>query len=135
MSEMNARPTVVLVAFYNIKALGVRYLETALRNDGFDVQTVFYKGFNSVHPSKTTTQELKLMTDRIRAANPVAVGLSVMSSMYLETVDMVIDAIRSTFPQLPVVCGGAFISMFPEHFLHRDGLDFSIRLDGERALC
>ena len=34
--------TVVLVAFYNVKALGVRYLESALTRAGYRVATVFF---------------------------------------------------------------------------------------------
>ena len=135
MEKNTSQPTVVLVAFYNTKALGVRYLETALRKGGYDVQTIFYKTFNSVHPSKTTQRELELLVERIRAADPILVGLSIMSSMYLDTVELVIDAIKNNFPQLPLVHGGAFASMFPERFLRRDGLDFSIRMDGEHPLC
>ncbi len=135
MNTEAKRPTVVLVAFYNTKALGVRYLETALRKGGYDVQTIFYKTFNSVHPSKTTQRELELLVERIRAAEPLLVGLSIMSSMYLDTVELVIDAITKHFPQLPLAHGGAFASMFPQRFLRREGLDFSIRIDGEHPLC
>ena len=127
-------PAVVLVAFYNTKALGVRYLETALKKAGYRVVTVFYKTFNSIHPSKTTQAELALLVDKIRSAQPVMVGLSVMSSMYLDTVELVIDAINSEF-DLPIVHGGAFASMFPERFLRREGRDFVIRTDGEHAIC
>ena len=129
------RPTIVLVAFYNTKALGVRYLETALKKGGYDVETIFYKSFNSVHPSKTTQAELSLLVERIRAAKPLLIGLSIMSSMYLDTVELVIDAVTKNFPDTPVVHGGAFASMFPERFLRREGLDFAIRTDGEHALC
>ena len=44
--------TIVLVGFYNIKALGVRYLESALKKNGWRVVTVFYKNFNSVRRSR-----------------------------------------------------------------------------------
>ena len=47
-----AKPTVVLVAFYNKKALGVRYLQAALERAGYAVRTVFYKDFNSVPPPR-----------------------------------------------------------------------------------
>ena len=56
---------VLLVAFYNIKAQGVRYLETALESAGYDVSCVFYKDFNSVRPKKTTEAELDLLCGRI----------------------------------------------------------------------
>ena len=49
--------TIVLVGFYNIKALAVCYLESALKN-GWRVVTVFYKNFNSVRPKPTTEKEL-----------------------------------------------------------------------------
>ena len=96
------KPVIVLVAFYNTKALGVRYLETALKQAGYGVETIFYKSVNSIHPSKTTQRELELLVERIRAAQPMLIGLSVMSSMYLDTVELVIEAVNKHF-DLPVV--------------------------------
>ena len=128
-----SKPNIMLVAFYNKKALGVRYLETALHNDGYNVHTVFYKDFNSIHPSKTTKKELELLRDEISAKQPLLIGLSVMSSMYLDTIHEVIEMIQENFT-LPVVCGGAYASMFPEHFLDR-GIPYVVRCDGEHALC
>lgn len=43
MEVKSKKATVVLVAFYNIKALGVRYLETALQYSGYRVVTIFLK--------------------------------------------------------------------------------------------
>lgn len=68
------RPVVVLVAFYNKKALGVRYLETALEGAGYVVHTIFYKDFNSVHPTPTTPTELELLRREVEEARPVLVG-------------------------------------------------------------
>ena len=45
---------VMLLAFYNTKALGVRYLEGALERAGYQVQVVFYKEFNSHCPGQTS---------------------------------------------------------------------------------
>lgn len=84
----------VLVAFYNVKALGVRYLETALRAAGWNVVTVYFKRFNSRAPSAATAQELALLAELVEREGPVFVGLSVMSSMYLETVEQVIRALK-----------------------------------------
>ena len=56
------KPQAVLVAFYNRKALGVRYLEAALERAGYGVTTIFYKDFNSVHPHPTTDQEVELFS-------------------------------------------------------------------------
>ncbi len=124
---------VMLIAFYNKKALGVRYLETALAADGYEVRTVFYKDFNSVHPAKTTERELELLKEDVGRYGPLMIGLSVMSSMYLETVDRILDMLRASF-DVPVVCGGAFATMFPELMLDR-GADYVIRSDGETAIC
>lgn len=133
MGEERQKGTVVLVAFYNRKALGVRYLETALRRAGYHVKTIFYKDFNSVRPTKTTQKELELLGEEIRASKPLLVGLSVMSSMYLDTVHAVMDAVWEA-TSAPIVCGGAFATMFPEHFLDR-GVPFVTRSDGEHATC
>lgn len=97
--------TVMLVAFYNKKALGVRYLETALKRAGYRVVTVFYKDFNSIRPKKTTEQELALLREQIEKENPILIGLSVMSSMYLDTVRLVMDTVTKNFT-IPVVCRG-----------------------------
>ena len=126
--EAEKKGTVVLVAFYNVKALGVRYLESALRKAGYEVQTVFFKQFNSANPAPASETELKLLCGKIREVSPVFVGLSVMSSMYLDTVNAVIDALRKEAP--PIVCGGAFATLEPEYFLRR-GVPYVVRLDGE----
>lgn len=133
MGKEAPQNTVVLIAFYNRKALGVRYLETALRNGGYRVKTIFYKDFNSIHPSPTTEKELALLREELRSCGPLLVGLSVMSSMYLDTVYAVMEAVRGAV-SAPMVCGGAFATMFPEHLLER-GASFVIRGDGERAVC
>ena len=126
------RPVVVLVAFYNKKALGVRYLETALEQAGYVVHTIFYKDFNSVHPTPTTPTELELLRREVEQAHPVLVGLSVMSSMYLDTVYRVMDALAPL--HIPLACGGAYATMFPQPLLEH-GARFVIRSDGEVALC
>ncbi len=125
---------VLLIAFYNRKALGVRYLEGALVREHHTVRTVYYKDFNSLHPRPTTERELELLREDVAAFRPDLIGLSVMSSMYLETIDRVANTLRTGFPQVPIVCGGAFATMFPGYFLDR-GIPFVIRSDGETAMC
>lgn len=124
---------ILLVAFYNKKALGVRYLEGALLRNGHAVHTVYYKDFNSLHPRHTTQIELDLLKNEITQYAPDLIGLSVMSSMYLDTIHAVVDMLHSSF-STPIVCGGAFATMFPTHFLER-GVQFVIRSDGETAAC
>lgn len=122
------KKNVVLIAFYNTKALGVRYLETALHKAGYGVKTIFFKGFNSQNPKVATQKEIELCAEEIRRADPLFVGLSVMSSMYLESVELLCKTLTTL--GYPLVFGGAFASMFPERFLDLGG-SYVIRADGE----
>lgn len=133
MNHTSRDKTILLIAFYNIKALGVRYLEAALKRAGYRVVTVFFKDFNSIHPKPTSVTELELLVNLIRKEQPVMVGLSVMSSMYLETIHKVIDTIKDC-SNVFTVCGGAYATMFPEHFLDL-GVNSVIRDDGEVPMC
>lgn len=122
-----------MIAFYNKKALGVRYLEAALLRDGHCVRTVYFKDFNSLHPQHTSEKELALLKQEVAEYAPDLIGLSVMSSMYLDTINLVLKMLRSSF-SIPILCGGAFATMFPGYFLER-GARFVIRSDGEFASC
>lgn len=124
---------ILLIAFYNKKALGVRYLEAALLRNGHDVRTVYYKDFNSLHPHHTTRAELDLLKREVVEYTPDMIGLSVMSSMYLDTINAVVEMLHNRF-SIPIVCGGAFATMFPAYFLNC-GVQFVIRSDGELAIC
>ena len=125
---MNKNKSIALVAFYNTKALGVRYLETALKQAGYSVKTIFFKGFNSQNPKVATDEEIKLCMEEIQSANPLFIGLSVMSSMYLESVEKLVEKLKTL--GIPLVFGGAFAAMFPERFLKMGG-SYVIRGDGE----
>ena len=124
---------VLLLGFYNTKGLGVRYLERALERAGYQVQLIFYKEFNSRAPAPTTRKELDLLCREVLRKRPLFIGLSVMSSMYLETVDRVLGTLRARCAEIPVVCGGAFASLFPSYFLDK-GAEYVVRGDGEIPL-
>ena len=125
---MNKKKSVVLIAFYNTKALGVRYLETAMKKAGYSVKTIFFKGFNSQNPKVATDKEIELCAEEILRAEPLFIGLSVMSSMYLESVEKLVKKLRTL--DIPLVFGGAFAAMFPDRFLDMGG-EYVIRGDGE----
>ena len=125
---MEQKKTVVLIAFYNVKALGVRYLETALEKGGYRVKVIFFKGFNSQDPEVCTAREVELCVEEVVKENPVYVGLSVMSSMYLESVELLCGGLRRT--GIPMIFGGAFASMFPDRMLDLGG-SYVVRADGE----
>ncbi|MCI8593767.1 MAG: B12-binding domain-containing radical SAM protein [Oscillospiraceae bacterium] len=124
---------VALVAFYNTRALGVRYLESALRKHGYEVTTIYFKDFNSIHPRPATAEEVELLCGEIERCKPAFIALSVMSSMYLDTVNMLMERLQQKF-DLPIACGGAFATMFPEYLLER-GATCVLRSDGEHTIC
>ena len=77
---------------------------------------------------------MKLLNDTIEHEQPILIGFSVMSSMYLDTVNSVLNSVRDRFPNIPTVCGGAFASMFPERFLDMGILRYPYRRR-EIAMC
>ncbi|QUI22519.1 B12-binding domain-containing radical SAM protein [Vallitalea pronyensis] len=123
---------ILLIGFYNEKALGVKYLANHLIQHHYCVQTLFFKKFNSVNPKKATSQELALLKQLIDTLKPSYIGMSVMSSLYLETVYQVNDCIREA-TKAPIIWGGVYPTLFPEKSL--DHGDYVIRGEGEQALC
>lgn len=127
---MQQRP-VLLIAFYNKKTLGVRYLERSLARAGHNVIVVFMKDFNSRAPEPVTKKELMLLRDLVSETDPGLVGLSVMSSLYLDQVIAVSRLLRDEFG-IPQVWGGVYASMFPEKSL--EYADFVLRGECEEAI-
>ncbi|MBR5261205.1 MAG: cobalamin-dependent protein, partial [Oscillospiraceae bacterium] len=103
---------IVLIGFYNEKALGVRYLANALTKAGYDPTIVFFKRYNSEKPELTTERELELLRDLIKKENPFFIGMSVMCSLYLEETDKVGAMIKENF-DVPCVWGGLHSSVSP----------------------
>lgn len=106
---------VVLVGFYNEKALGLRYLANALLANGFEPVLVFMKSFNSHNPEPITEKELELLKDLIKEKDPLFVGLSVMSSLILSESDKVNKMVKENF-DFPVAWGGVHATVATERF-------------------
>lgn len=123
---------ILLIGFYNEKALGVKYLANGLIKNNYQVHTLFFKKFNSVNPKKATSEELSLLEQLISTLKPSYIGMSVMSSLYLETVYQVNDCIRKT-TDAPIIWGGVYPTLFPEKSLNHG--DYIIRGEGEQAFC
>lgn len=122
---------IVLVGFHNEKALGVRYLAVAARAHGYEPYVVFFKGFNSLVPEHATETELKLLQDFIKEKDPVLVGLSAMSSLYIETLQKVNAAVREV-TGAPIAWGGVLATLDPAMALNY--ADFVMRGEGEEVL-
>jgi len=123
--------SVLLIGFHNQKALGVRYLEKALKSQNIPVNILFFKSFNSIKPGSVTAAELELLSNLIQKLKPSMIGLSVMTSLYLDAVYKVNAKIKQDF-SIPIVWGGVYASLFPKRCLEH--ADFVIRGEGEEAL-
>jgi len=123
---------IVLINFYSPKSLGIRYLEGALTEAGFDVTVIYFKGFHSIRPQMPTTGEIDSLIGHISEREPLLIGFSVMSSLYLEAVEMVSVEMRKQL-KFPMVWGGVYATMFPERCLEH--CDYVLRGECEEALC
>lgn len=125
------RDPILLIAFYNRKALGVRYLERSLVKSGFRVYVLFLKNYNSRKPEPVRPDELILLKALVDKVKPGLIGFSVMSSMYLESVVAVNTFLCKEF-NIPIVWGGVHASMFPEDCLEH--AHFVLRGECEEAI-
>ncbi|MBQ9270195.1 MAG: B12-binding domain-containing radical SAM protein [Oscillospiraceae bacterium] len=123
---------VVLIGFYNEKALGVRYLANALTSHGFEPIIIFFKRFNSEVPEIATEKEVDLARQIIEKSQPIFVGLSVMSSLYLTESDKVNEMVRKNF-NVPVVWGGVYATLEPQRALEK--CDIVSRGEGEGPIA
>lgn len=128
---MKVKNIVLLIGFYNENALGVKYLSNALKKADFQPKIVYYKEFNSVNPKKATKTEISLLVDLIKEIRPSYIGMSVMASLYLESVNMVSMAIKKNF-NIPIIWGGVYSTLFPDRAL--EYADYVIRGEGEEVL-
>ena len=122
---------VLLISFYNNKAMGVRCLEKALQTAGYEVFIIFFKNFNSMKPKMCTDKELSYLTDLIGVIEPSIIGLSVISTFNLEAVLKVNSYIKDNY-DIPVVWGGVYPSLFPEDCLKFS--DYVVVGEGEHTI-
>lgn len=122
--------TVLLIGFYSEKALGVKYIANSLKKVGYIPHILLFKGYNSKIPDKINETEFNLFHNLIEKIKPDYIGLSVMSSLYLESILEVNLFIRSNF-NMPVIWGGVYSTLFPERCL--EYADYVIRGEGEEA--
>lgn len=127
------RKNIVLITFYDKKALGLRRLEAALEAAGYAVFSIFYKQTPIHSSAPTTAHELQLLCTHISTVAPLFIGLSVNSAAQLDVAHSVLHHLQQHF-HIPIVCSGAYASSFPLHFLERQA-DFVVRLDSKNSIC
>ena len=122
--------TVVLVDYYCHGSVGMWYLINALASKGFDAKLVVFKPYKGLYVDATTEKEYSLLFDFIKSEKPVLVGISMLSSFYLQIVKKVTDGVKKM--GIPTVCGGMFATIAPEKGL--EFTDFVIRGEGGEAI-
>lgn len=128
-----ARYKVALIGLYNYKVLGVRYLTSSLRERGFDCDLICFKNFESGNMKKPSEKEYDYILNLLRDLKPDVIGLSVMSSLYLEAPRELTRRIRASVgPDTPIIWGGVYPTLFPAESL--DYADWVLRGESEEAL-
>lgn len=123
---------VVLIGLYNSKALGVRYLSAELKEKGYPVSIIFFKDFNSLNARSPSEQEYELLINKLKELSPDMIGLSVMSSLYLDAAKEMSQRMKAAFPQVPLLWGGVYATLFPKEGL--EYCDYLMRGECDEAI-
>ena len=121
---------VILIDFYSDGSYGLRYLQNALEHSGYTVKIVFLKKYNESFPKKVTEAEHILLKELIKSEKPLLVGISLLTSFYVELVKQVTGYIKEL--GIPQVGGGIFATLSPEVCI--EFVDYVIRGEGEDAI-
>jgi len=106
----------LFIGLYDSNLLGVRYLSSTLQSQGYDTKLIFLKTFNSYSVDEPTTTEYELLYKTISDLKPSYIGISIMSSFYLSVAIRIAKDTKEKFG-LPIICGGAYATLFPEKCL------------------
>ena len=127
---MNKNNRVLFVCLYNPKSIGVRYLEHALESAGFEVWVVALKNLIP-KPKKPTDVEIQHFLSLIDKHDPLFIGFSMLSSLYLEVAIDLSSKIK-TKTSAPIVWGGVYATLSPERSLKH--CDYVVRGEAEEAI-
>ena len=129
--EMYMNKKVLLIDFYSEGSLGLRYIQNALEHSGYTVKIVFMKKYDNIFPEKITQAEHNLLKDFIKSEQPMLIGISLITSFYLELVEEITNYIKEF--KIPLVGGGIFATLSPEVCIKY--ADYIVRGEGEDAIC
>ena len=125
---MKTRP--LFIGLYDPKLMGIRYLSSVLKQNGYDTSMVFLKAFTSHNTQEPTEAEYALLYDTVEKCRPTYVGISIMCSFYLDVAKKIAAEIKRR--GMPVTVGGAYATLFPEACL--EFADVVFRGDSEEAI-
>jgi radical SAM superfamily enzyme YgiQ (UPF0313 family) len=103
--------------------LGILSIAAFVESHGYRVGVV------DVHAEKLIDSEV---VERVRAARPRVVGISVLTNMAVPA-HYIARLCKETVPDAIVICGGAHAEAMPEAMLANSAIDAVVRGDGEEA--
>lgn len=120
----------LLIALYNTRGLGVRYLASVLKQRGYPCDLLFLKSFSAHKMRKPTEREYRLVERLVAEVDPDLVGISYMCTFHREVVVELTRCLKGTGKR--VVWGGVCATLFPEECLQH--ADLVVRGEAEEAI-
>lgn len=117
------RRPVVLIGFQNQGNLGIGYLASTLRKNGYEVEVIDFE----IDPD--------LILERVKFLDPILVGFSLIFQFYITQFSSLIDKLRDGGIACHFTMGGHFPSLsYEEALAHAPNLDSVVRFEGELTL-
>jgi len=117
------RRPVILIGFQQQGNLGIGYLASTLRQNGYDVEVIDFQ------------IDADLIVDRVRSLDPILVGFSLIFQFYITQFSSLIDKLREGGIDCHFTMGGHFPSLsYEEALAHAPNLDSVVRFEGELTL-
>ena len=114
---------VVLIGFQNQGNLGIGYLASTLRQNGYDVEVIDFE------------IDKELILERVRSLDPILVGFSLIFQFYITRFGELIDCLRDGGIDCHFTMGGHFPSLSYKDALELvPELDSVVRFEGEATL-
>lgn len=111
---MANKAQIALISLYSTDAIGLRYLNSVLKNHGFDVSLILFKELYLAADlmSLPSEREYRLLIDLLKRLKPDIVGISLRSS-YFKIASKITKRIKREL-SLPVIWGGTHPTISPE---------------------
>ena len=114
---------IVLIGFQKQGNLGIGYLASTLRKNGYEVEVIDYQ------------LDQDLIVGRVKSLDPILVGFSLIFQFYITEFGSLIDRLRNGGVRCHFTMGGHFPSLSYEHALELvPHLDSVVRFEGEITL-
>ncbi|MEW6770147.1 MAG: radical SAM protein [Bacillota bacterium] len=120
----------LLIALYNYKGLGVRYLSSVLKQHGYPCSILFLKGFQAHNMRKPSEVEYALVNQVVEQEKPDLIGISYMCTFHREVIEELTRRLRAQGHR--VVWGGVCTTLFPEQALEH--VDTAVLGEAEEAV-